>query len=135
MQAVAGEEETGAFVFPEFLNEFDGIFASARVTDFLALKNFKFFRLYDDMPSLYMSKQSVPLSLKLKGRVMCSLIKEFGARQNETIDGIRVFHGNNWIPIHPTSEEPVINLYAEASSKEVANRLSESMLKKSYPRT
>jgi mannose-1-phosphate guanylyltransferase/phosphomannomutase len=80
-----------------------------------------------------MAKQSVPLSLKLRGRVMRSLIKEFGGRQIETIDGIRVFHGDNWILMHPSSEEPVINLYAEASSKEVTNRLSKSVLKKFIP--
>jgi phosphomannomutase len=64
---------------------------------------------------------------------MCSLIKEFGGHQNETIDGIRVFHGDNWILKHSSSEEPVINLYAEASSKEVECRLSKSMLKKLIP--
>jgi phosphomannomutase len=80
-----------------------------------------------------MAKQSVPLSLKLIGRVMRSLIKEFGNRQIETIDGIRVFPGDNWILMHPSSEEPVINLYAEASSKEVTNRLSKSVLKKFIP--
>jgi hypothetical protein len=41
MQAVviAGGEETGGFVF-EFQNGVNGIFASAKVTDLLALENF-----------------------------------------------------------------------------------------------
>jgi phosphomannomutase len=77
-----------------------------------------------------MVKQSVPLSLELRGRVMRSLIEDFGDRQIDTIDGIKVFHGDNWILMHPSSEEPVINLYAEAPSKEVANRLIQEYTEK-----
>ena len=132
MQAVvmAGGEETGGFVFPEFQNGFDGIFGSAKIIDFLALENVKLSRLYGGMPSLYMAKQSVPLSLEFRGRVMRSLIEDFGDRQIDTIGGIKVFHGDNWILMHHSSEEPVINLYAEAPSKEVANRLIQEFTEK-----
>jgi phosphomannomutase len=129
-QAIFGGEETGGFVFPEFQNGFDGIFGSAKIIDFLALENVKLSRLYGDMPSLYMVKQSVPLSLELRGQVMRSLIEDFGDRQIDTIDGIKVFYGDNWILMHPSSEEPVINLYAEAPSKEVANRLIQEYTEK-----
>jgi len=54
---------------------------------------------------------------------MRSLIEEFGDRRIDTIDGIKVFYDDTWILMHPSSEEPVINLYAEAPSKEAANKL------------
>jgi len=122
-QAIFGGEETGGFIFPDFQNGFDGIFTSAKMIGFLTANNVKLSRLYNDMPSLYMAKQSVPLSLEIRGRIMRSLIEEFGDRRIDTIDGIKVFYDDNWVLMHPSSEEPVINLYAEASSKEAANRL------------
>jgi len=129
-KAVFGGEETGGFIFPEFQNGFDGICASAKMIGFLTEENVKLSRLYSDMPSLYMVKQAVPLSLELRGRIMRSLIEEFGDRRIDTIDGIKVFYDDNWILMHPSSEEPVINLYAEASSKEAANRLIQEYAEK-----
>jgi len=129
-KAIFGGEETGGFIFPEFQNGFDGIFASAKMIGFLTEENIKLSRLYSDMPNLYMAKQSVPLSLELRGRIMRSLIEEFGDRQIDTIDGIKVFYDDNWILMHPSFEEPVINLYAEASSKEAAHRLIQEYAEK-----
>jgi len=124
-QAIFGGEETGGFVFPEFQRGFDGVFASAKIVNILTREGVKLSKLYSDMPSLYMAKQAVPCLLELRGRIMRSLIEEFGDRRIDTIDGIKVFYDDNWILMHPSSEEPVINLYAEASSKEAANRLIE----------
>ncbi|MDH5450622.1 MAG: hypothetical protein OEX77_06955 [Candidatus Bathyarchaeota archaeon] len=51
------------------------------------------------------------------------LIEEFADHQRDTIDGLEVFHDGNWVLIHPSTEEPVINLFAKAPSKEVADNL------------
>jgi len=61
--------------------------------------------------------------LELRGRIMRSLIEEFRDRQIDTIDGLKIFYDDNWVLIHPSSEEPIINLFAEAPSKEVADNL------------
>jgi phosphomannomutase len=61
---------------------------------------------------------------------MRSLIEEFGDRRIDTIDGIKVFYDSTWVLMHPSSEEPVINLYAEAPSKESANKLVDEYAEK-----
>jgi mannose-1-phosphate guanylyltransferase/phosphomannomutase len=129
-KAVFGGEETGGFVFPEFQKGFDGVFASAKIVEFLAREDVSLSKLYSDMPNLYMSRQSVPCSLELRGSIMRSLIEEFGDRSIDTIDGIKVFYDSNWVLMHPSSEEPVINLYAEAPTKEAANRLVDEYAEK-----
>jgi len=121
--AVFGGEESGGFVFPEFQRGFDGIFSSAKMTEILARQDLKLSKLCSDLPSLFMAKDSVPSPLELRGQIMRSLIEEFRDRQIDTIDGIKVFYDDTWILMHPSSEEPVINLYAEAPSKEAANRV------------
>ncbi len=129
-QAIFGGEETGGFVFPEFQKGFDGVFASAKIIDILTREDVKLSKLYSDMPNLYMARQAVPCSLELRGRIMRSLIEEFGDRRIDTIDGIKVFYDDTWILMHPSSEEPVINLYAESSTKEAANRLVDEYAEK-----
>jgi len=93
------------------------------MAEILARENVKLSSLHRDLPSFYMAKQAVPCSWELRGRIMRSLIEEFRDRQIDTIDGIKVFYDDNWVLMHPSSEEPVIDLYAEAPSKEKANNL------------
>ncbi len=61
---------------------------------------------------------------------MRSLIEEFRDRQIDTIDGIKVFYDDTWVLMHPSSEEPIINLYAEAPSKDAANRVIQEYAEK-----
>jgi len=129
-KAVFGGEETGGFVFPDFQRGYDGIFASAKAVEILARENDTLSNLYSDMPNFYMSRQAVPCSMNLRGRIMRSLIEEFRDRQIDTIDGVKIFYDDNWILMHPSSEEPVINLYAEAPSKEAADRLIQEYVDK-----
>jgi len=129
-EAVFGGEETGGFVFPEFQMGFDGIFSSAKLIEVLAKENVKLSRLHGDLPSLYMAKDAIPCPLEQRGHIMRSLIEEFRDRQIDTIDGIKVFYDDTWILMHPSSEEPIINLYAEASSKEEANRVIQEYAEK-----
>jgi phosphomannomutase/phosphoglucomutase len=129
-KAIFGGEETGGFVFPEFQKGFDAVFASAKTVEFLAREGVSLSKLYSDMPNLYMARQAVPCSLELRGRIMRSLIEEFGDRRIDTIDGIKVFYDSTWVLMHPSSEEPVINLYAEAPSKESANKLVDEYAEK-----
>jgi mannose-1-phosphate guanylyltransferase/phosphomannomutase len=121
--AVFGGEESGGFVFPVFQKGYDGMFAAAKIIGILAKDNVKLSTLHRDLPSFYMAKQAISVSWELRGRIMRSLIEEFRDRQIDTIDGLKVFYDDNWVLIHPSSEEPVINLFAEAPSKKVADNL------------
>ena len=122
-KAIFGGEESGGFVFPSFQKGYDGIFAAAKIISILAKDNVRLSTLHSDLPSFYMAKQAISVSWDLRGRIMRNLIEEFRDRQIDTIDGLKVFYDDNWVLIHPSSEEPVINLFAEAPSKKVADNL------------
>lgn len=124
-QAAFGGEESGGFVLPDFQKGYDGMVAAAKIAEVLARDNIKLSSLHSGLPNFYMVKQSVPCPWEYRGKIMRSLIEEVRDRQIDTIDGIKVFYDSNWILMHPSSEEPVINLYAEAQSKKAADRLIE----------
>ena len=121
--AIFGGEESGGFVFPDFQKGYDGMFAAAKIIGILAKDNVKLSALHRDLPSFYMAKQAISVSWELRGRIMRNLIEEFRDRQIDTIDGLKVFYDDNWVLIHPSSEKPVINLFAEAPSKKIADNL------------
>jgi len=129
-EAVFGGEETGGFVFPEFQKGFDGIFSAVKMIEILVNENVRFSMLHRDLPNLYMAKDSIPCPLEQRGHIMRNLIEEFRDRQIDTIDGIKVFYDDTWILMHPSSEEPIINLYAEASSKDEATRVIQEYAEK-----
>lgn len=129
-KAVFGGEESGGFVFPDFQKGYDGIFAAAKIISILVENSVKLSTLHKDLPSFYMARQAVPVSWDLRGRIMRSLIQEFGDQQIDTIDGIKVFYDDTWILMHPSSEEPVINLYAEAPNREKADHLIQEYAEK-----
>jgi len=54
---------------------------------------------------------------------MRELIEDFRDQQIDTIDGIKIFYDDSWILMRPSSDEPVIYLYAEAPSEEAARSL------------
>jgi phosphomannomutase/phosphoglucomutase len=128
--AIFGGEETGGFVFPEFQKGFDGIYSSAKILEILAKEGSKLSRLHNDLPGLYMAKDSVSLPLEQRGQIMRSLIEEFRDQQIDTIDGIKVFYDDTWVLMHPSSEEPIIDLYAEAPSKEAAHQVVQQYAEK-----
>jgi len=129
-KAVFGGEESGGFVFPSFQRGYDGIFTAAKIIEILAKETTTLSSLHKDLPSFYMVKRVVPCSWELRGRIMRSLIEEFRDQQIDTIDGIKVFYNDNWVLMHPSSEEPVIHLYAEASNREAADRLIQEYVEK-----
>ena len=122
-QAVFGGEESGGFVFPDFQNGYDGIFAAAKIVEIMARRSVKLSALYQEMPSLYMIRQTIPCPWELRGRIMRELIEDFRDQQIDTIDGIKIFYDDSWILMRPSSDEPVIYLYAEAPSEEAARSL------------
>ena len=75
-----------------------------------------------------MSRQTVDCPWQAKGLVMRSLIEEHSNDAVEMIDGLKVFHDDDWVLVLPDSDQPVFQVYSEASSQEEADALAELYL-------
>ena len=45
-----------------------------------------------------------------------------------TIDGVRIEFDNNWVHLRKSNTEPIIRIYAESDSQQVADNLAKKIL-------
>jgi phosphomannomutase len=122
-KAVFGGNESGGFVFPELLIGYDGIATAVKLVEMMAEREITLSALARDIPSFYMVKEMVQCPWESRGKVMRTLINESRDQQVDLIDGVKILSDDGWILLLPKTDEPILELYAEAQSKEVADSL------------
>jgi phosphomannomutase len=45
-----------------------------------------------------------------------------------TVDGVKIDFENEWVHLRKSNTEPIIRIYAESSSRELADRLAEKVI-------
>lgn len=116
-------ESLGGFIFPEFQTAFDGIFATTKLIEFLAKDKVKLSEIAAEIPKIAMHCQQVPCSLEAKGKVLRELIDRTNERI-ELIDGVKIFHGKDWVLVLPHPTKPYLDIFAEADDDEKARKLA-----------
>jgi len=129
-KAVFGGNESGGFVFPEFLVGYDGIVTAVKLVEMMAEREIALSTLVRDIPSFYMIKERVRCPWESRGKVMRTLINETRDQQVDLIDGVKILSDDGWILLLPKTEEPIFELYAEARSEEEANSLVQAYMEK-----
>lgn len=119
--AVFGGEGNGGLIFPEFQLARDGAMCLAKVLDIMAEEERPLSELVKGIPEYHMIKQKVPCRDKLK--LLEGLKKEFP--EANFIDGARIEFEDGWILIRPSGTEPIARIFAEAKTKERAEKLIE----------
>jgi len=109
---------------PHFQPVFDAMVSLAKTLEMLASNDVNLSELVRLVPEYYMKHDSVPCPWEAKGRVMRQLIEQTRDEDRELIDGLKVRHENGWALVLPDSEDPIFNIYSEATTSEEANALS-----------
>ena len=107
-----------------FQPAFDGLYSLAKILEFMAREKVGLSELVAVLPPYYTAQQAVDCSWEDKGRIMRSLFEENKEKKIEIIDGLKVFHAQGWALVLPDAEEPVFQVYSEASSQEEADALT-----------
>jgi mannose-1-phosphate guanylyltransferase/phosphomannomutase len=130
MEAAAGKgisflgESQGGFIFPAFLPAFDAMLSTCKIVEFLAKEKIKLRELTAEIKPAAVLHREVNCSSEQKGEIMRRLSEsKTGADKMEMVDGIKLWHGYDWILVLPDSLSPVMHLYAEADSDKKAQAL------------
>ena len=84
--------------------------------------------LVDQLPGWHMANRSVPCPWDRKGLVMRALHDESRNGSNvQTIDGIRFSENGGWVLVLPDASEATVNVIAEDTSDDGAERLANDM--------
>jgi mannose-1-phosphate guanylyltransferase / phosphomannomutase len=121
--AFAGDEG-GGYVFPVFLPAYDAIMALMKLLEHLGTAGTSLRDVVNGLPPAHIARHDVPMPWEAKGTVMRRLIERLNGERVVTIDGVKAYRGEDWALVVPHPQEPVVRVWAEASSQESADALA-----------
>jgi len=138
MALAAKERETLAYgsgfkqepIFPEFQPAFDALYAIIKVMELLAKEGRKLHELNVFLPHWFFRHRALPVPWERKGEVMRTIASEHAQEDVEMFDGVRVNVNGGWFLVLPDASDPTVNVYAEGSSNEDADRLLGSVVQR-----
>lgn len=118
-------DASGYLIFPSFYPIADGLFATVKLMELLALQQVKLSTVVDNLPRHHMAEKTVFCRWENKGRIMRLLNERFMDRQLDQIDGIKIEFGEDWVLVLPDLDGPFFHVIAESSTDERADRLAD----------
>ncbi|MBQ3942967.1 MAG: mannose-1-phosphate guanyltransferase, partial [Elusimicrobia bacterium] len=110
----------GGFIFPEFQNSFDAMYAVGNLIKMLSQTEFTISMIRREIPSFEVFHKAIPCSWDKKGQVMRNAIEYAKGKKTELIDGVKIFLNNGWVLLLPDPDEAYFHIWAEARDKTTA---------------
>ncbi len=126
--AVIGGEGNGGVIYPEAHYGRDALVGVALFLTLLAKSGKKVSELKKTYPPYEIAKNKVELTPEIDVDAILNKIKEIYADEKITdIDGVKIDFEDSWVHLRKSNTEPIIRIYAEASTMEDAERLGENV--------
>jgi mannose-1-phosphate guanylyltransferase/phosphomannomutase len=77
-----------------------------------------------------MCKKKIFCPWEQKGTVMRTLIQEKTKNKIELLDGVKFITPKGWVLVIPDVDKPLCRVYAESSSKKIAENLANEYIEK-----
>ena len=110
----------GGFIFPEFQNSFDAMYAVGNLIKMLSQTEFAISMIRREIPSFEVFHKTIPCSWDKKGQTMRNAIEYAKGKKTELIDGVKIFLDNGWVLLLPDPDEAYFHIWAEARDKTTA---------------
>jgi phosphomannomutase/phosphoglucomutase len=129
IDALIGFEENGGFMYGKHLQVRDGIMTLALILDLLSSSDKTFSEEIETLPSSFTTKDKISCSAHDAKKIINELKLE---NPNADItDGIKIiFNEKKWIMIRPSGTEPIVRIYAEATSKDELDKIMLNYIQK-----
>ena len=115
----------GNFIFPGFQPAVDGMMATVRLLEYLAIRKMPVSEIVDYLPKFHMAKETVDCPWEAKGSVMRVLLNRHLHRQVEKIDGLKIhLDRGEWVHLSPDPEKPRFEVVAEAGDDQRCRELA-----------
>ena len=127
--AIIGGEGNGGIIYPESHYGRDALVGVALFLSHLAETKMRVSELKASYPQYYMSKKKIQLTPELD---VDTILKTMESRYNHenitTIDGVKIDFPDNWVHLRKSNTEPIIRIYTEAQSQELANNFADKFI-------
>lgn len=127
--AVIGGEGNGGIIYPELHYGRDALVGIALFLSHLAKFGKSCSKLRAQYPAYYISKNKIELTPDVDmDAVLKSIKNRYKKQPINTIDGIKIEFGKEWVHLRKSNTEPIIRIYAESDSMSKANHLATKMV-------
>lgn len=118
-------DAAGGFMLPGFLPAFDAAAAVVKLIELLGRADTTLAAVVDDLPRAHVVHTTIVTPWDRKGMVMRSLVEQTQDLEVDLVDGVKVWHGDDWVLAIPDMSEPITHLWAEADDEPAARRLAD----------
>ncbi len=129
--AIVGGEGNGGIIYPESHYGRDsligvGLFLTAFVKSELKMSDYK--KIF---PQYVMSKNKVELTEGIDvDKILGAIIEEYKNEDINAIDGVKIDFEEGWVHLRKSNTEPIIRIYSESKSAEMAEDLANTIINK-----
>jgi phosphomannomutase len=76
-------------------------------------------------PEYYMSKNKIELTPQIDvDAILVAMTEKYKNEDITTIDGVKIDFAENWVHLRKSNTEPIIRIYTEAASQQLADDLA-----------
>ncbi|MFD2248584.1 phosphoglucosamine mutase [Pontibacter ruber] len=127
--AIIGGEGNGGIIYPELHYGRDALVGIALFLTHLAKSGLSMTRLRASYPNYYISKNKIELTPEVNVDEVLKQMQERYAKQPiNTIDGVKIEFGKEWVHLRKSNTEPIIRIYAESDSNATAEHLANKII-------
>lgn len=128
--AVIGGEGNGGVIYPELHYGRDALVGVALFLTLLARSGKKVSELKATYPQYSIAKTKLQLTPAMDVDKILDAVKEHYKNENlTTIDGVKIDFEDGWAHLRKSNTEPIIRIYSEAHTMEMAQQLGEDVKK------
>lgn len=129
MNAIIGGEGNGGIIYPESHYGRDALVGVALFLTSLAKKGGSVSALRDSFPKYTISKNKIELTPSIDvDAVLEKMADKYKNEEVDTIDGVKIYIGNEWVHLRKSNTEPIIRVYSESDSEENANLFASKII-------
>jgi len=114
----------GGYVFPDVVPGYDAVTSVCKLLELLVVAGRPVSELVAELPQPSLVHRIVPCPWTRKGLVMRVLNERLAHRELDLRDGIKAFDARGWVQVLPDPDEPIVHLYAEATSRDDSEELA-----------
>lgn len=133
VNAVIGGEGNGGVIYPESHYGRDALVGIGLFLSSLAHKGCKVSELRASFPEYFIAKNRIDLTPSTDVDAILARVKEmFKNEQVNDIDGVKIDFPDKWVHLRKSNTEPIIRVYSEASTMEIADELGKRLMEVIY---
>jgi phosphomannomutase len=127
--AIIGGEGNGGIIYPELHYGRDSLVGIALFLSHLAKSGLTMSRLRNSYPNYFISKNKIELTPDIDtDLVLAQMEKRYAKQPVNTIDGVKIEFGKEWVHLRKSNTEPIIRIYAESDSNATADHLAQKII-------